>query len=43
MERFGYKTRGLTLLFDLNYDRVMFAGAIAAALWFSVILGGMMH
>ena len=21
MERFGYKTRGLTLLFDLNYDR----------------------
>lgn len=33
----GY--RGLSLLIDVNWDRVLFPAAIAAALWAGAVLG----
>lgn len=35
----GY--RGLTLLFDLNWDRLLYAGTIVAALFLGAYLGSL--
>lgn len=43
MERIERSTRGLTLLVDLNWDRLMFAGAIVAALGLSTLLSALLH
>jgi hypothetical protein len=39
MQTLTYGYRGMSLLFNLNWDRLLYAGTIVAALWAGSYLG----
>ncbi|WP_255553603.1 hypothetical protein [Maritimibacter sp. DP1N21-5] len=43
MERIEQGYRGLHLLVDLNWDRILYVGTLVAALGCGALLGGFFH
>ena len=43
MEHIQQSTRGLGLLMDLNWDRLLYIGTLAAALGCGALVGNMIH
>ena len=41
MQTINTSYRSLSFLFDLNWDRLLFAGALAGSLWLGSVVGSL--